>query len=115
MMARGFPHPLAAGMVVLGLLHALALPAHAGETAEVVMEKMTFVPQHLKVKAGTTIIWVNQEKRTNHSVFFEKEGLPESDRMFPGEKWQRTFDKPGTYPYRCGPHEEMTGVIEVTE
>lgn len=113
-MARGF-RPLLAGMAVLGLLCALALPVHAGETAEVVMEKMTFVPQHLKVKAGTTVIWVNQEKRTSHSVYFEKEGLPESDRMFSGEKWQRTFDRTGMYPYRCGPHEEMTGVVEVTE
>ena len=99
----------------MALLAGLALQVHAGEMTEVAMEKMMFVPQHLKIKAGTTVVWINKEKRTNHSVYFEKEGLPESDRMFPGEKWQRSFDKPGTYPYRCGPHEQMTGVIEVTE
>lgn len=97
------------------LLASLTLPARAGETVEVAIEKMMFVPQHLKIKAGTTVIWLNKEKHGYHSVYFEKEGLPESDPMFPGEKWQRSFDKPGSYPYRCGPHEQMTGVVEVTE
>lgn len=113
MTARHSVLSLAAGMMVL--LPSLALPVQAGETLEVAIEKMMFVPQHLKIRVGTTVVWVNQEKRGYHSVYFEKEGLPESDAMFPGEKWQRSFDKPGSYPYRCGPHEHMTGVIEVTE
>jgi plastocyanin len=87
----------------------------AGEVVEVSMVKMQFDPPQLKVKTGTMVKWVNNEKRNNHSILFEKEGLPESDRLFPGESWQRTFDKPGVYPYRCGPHPEMTGVVEVTE
>ncbi len=91
-----------------------ALPAHA-ETVEVGIEKMQFVPQRVKVKSGDTVKWVNREKRTSHSVLFEQEGLPESERFFPGESWQRIFDKPGIYPYICGPHPEMTGVVEVAE
>lgn len=114
-MPSNFSISMPARMVAVALLALLAMPAWAGETVEVSIEKMMFVPQHLQVKTGTTVIWVNKEKRSNHSVYFEKEGLPESDRLFPGEKWQRSFDKPGTYPYRCGPHEEMTGIIEVTE
>lgn len=89
--------------------------ASAGEVAEVGIEKMQFVPQLIKVKPGATVKWVNHEKRNNHSILFEKEGLPESDRLFPGESWQRTFEKPGAYPYICGPHPEMTGVVEVAE
>lgn len=87
--------------------------ACAGETVRVGMDKMLFMPRVLKVKPGTTVEWVNDEKRTSHSVLFEKEGLAESDRLFPGESWKRSFDKVGLYPYRCGPHPEMTGVIEV--
>jgi plastocyanin len=102
------------GLLLLAL-PLLAVPAMAAETVEVKMEKMAFVPQHVKVKAGTTVVWVNREKRTYHTVFFEKEGLPESDPMFPGDTWKRVFEKPGVYPYRCGPHPEMTGSIEVTE
>lgn len=85
----------------------------AGETVRVGMDKNLYTPKVLKIKPGTTVEWVNDEKRTSHSVFFEQEGLAESDRMFPGESWKRTFDTPGVYPYRCGPHPEMTGTVEV--
>lgn len=89
--------------------------AVADEVVEVSIVKMQFDPQRVKIKPGATVKWVNNEKRSNHSILFEKEGLPESDRFFPGEFWQRTFEKPGVYPYQCGPHPEMTGVVEVVE
>jgi plastocyanin len=108
---RFFAAPLLAVSLCLGVI----MPASAAETAEVVIEKMLFVPQVLKIKPGTTVTWVNREKRTNHSILFEQENMLESDRLFPGETYQRTFDKPGTYSYRCGPHPEMLGVIEVAE
>ena len=101
-------------LLCAGLMLA-ALPANAETVVEIGIAKMQFVPQLVKVKPGTTVKWVNNEKRTSHSVLFKKEGLPESERFFPGESWQRTFDKPGLYPYICGPHPEMTGVVEVTE
>lgn len=85
----------------------------AAETAEVVIEKVQFVPQRLKIKVGSTVRWINKERRTSHSIWFAKESLPESERFFPGESWERTFNKPGVYPYTCGPHPEMRGVIEV--
>lgn len=87
----------------------------AGEVVVVSIEKMQFIPQQIKIKPGTTVKWVNNEKRNNHSILFEAEGIPESDRLFPDESWQRTFEKPGIYPYLCGPHHEMTGVVEVAE
>lgn len=99
-------------VVVIALVSTLA---GAGEVVEVGIAKMQFSPQRVKIKPGTTVKWVNNEKRDNHSIFFEKENLPESERFFPGESWQRFFEKPGVYPYRCGPHPEMTGVVEVAE
>lgn len=99
--------------LLVAMLGLYGVPCQAGEVAEVAIEKMLFVPQILKIRAGTTVTWLNKEKRNNHSIFFEKEGLPESDRIFPGESWQRTFDKPGVYPYVCGPHPEMSGTVEV--
>lgn len=98
--------------VVIALASTLA---GAGEVVEVGIAKMQFSPQRVKIKPGTTVKWVNNEKRDNHSIFFEKENLPESERFFPGESWQRSFEKSGVYPYRCGPHPEMTGVVEVAE
>ncbi len=92
----------------------VAGPAAAAE-AEVAIANMRFDPPAVKVKAGTTVTWVNHEKRTNHSVLFEQENGLESDRLFPGETYRRTFERPGSYPYRCGPHPEMRGLIEVIE
>lgn len=108
------PHFFAAPLLMASLCLGVILPAAGAEPAEVVIEKMQFVPQVLRIKPGTTVTWVNREKRNNHSILFEQENL-ESDRFFPGETYQRAFDKPGTYPYRCGPHPEMLGVIEVAE
>jgi plastocyanin len=107
--------PVKLPAALIAAVLAILPPAALGEVVEVSIVKMEFVPRHLKVKPGTTVKWVNNEKRNNHSVYFEKEGLPESDRLFPGDSWERTFDKPGVYPYVCGPHPEMTGVIEVAE
>lgn len=105
------------GAVLLAACAAMApLAAPAADAGvEVAIENMRFDPPALKIKAGTVVIWVNREKRTNHSVLFEQENGLESDRLFPGETWRRTFERPGSYPYRCGPHPEMRGLIEVIE
>ena len=91
------------------------LAAQAAQTVEVSIQDYKYVPAELKVKAGTTVKWPNNEKRVSHSVLFTGPGGFESERFFPGESWQRTFDKPGLYSYTCGPHPEMKGKIEVTE
>ena len=97
---------------VFGVMLVNSLPTLA-DTAEVVIDKMKFLPGQVKIKVGDSVKWINQEKRNNHSVRFESENL-ESERFFPGESWSRTFDKAGVYPYVCGPHPEMTGQVEVT-
>lgn len=87
--------------------------ALAQPVVEVAIEKYQFLPAEITVKAGTTVRWTNNEKRASHSVLFAGEGGLESERMLPGDSWQRTFDKPGSYPYTCGPHPEMKGLIRV--
>lgn len=94
-----------------------ALPPATPGTVHVLMLKYTFCPTPLKIKIGTTVRFVNVEKRTTHSVWFKEQGQDESDRLFPVEFWEQTFNEPGTYPYLCGPHWEqqnMRGQIEVT-
>lgn len=85
------------------------------QTAEVGIKDYKYEPAELKIKVGTTVKWTNNEKRVSHSVLFTGPGGFESERFFPGDSWQRTFDKPGTYPYTCGPHPEMKATIIVTE
>lgn len=98
---------------VLALLALAALSAAAQKPVEVTIRDYRFSPQEIRIKAGDTVKWINAEKRTSHSVLFPAENGLESERLFPEESWQRTFKLPGTYKYRCGPHEEMTGVVIV--
>jgi len=103
-------------IVLLSLL--LATGVSAGEVVIVKTEKYQFVPAEVTVKKGTTVRWENVERRQYHSVYFEDESGKESDYFFPGESRERTFDKPGTYPYYCEPHHEsheMKGVVHVVE
>jgi plastocyanin len=105
--------------LLVALMALNTFPANASDgkpvanVVEVSIVKMQFEPQKITIKAGTTVKWINKEKRNNHSIFFEKEGLPESERLFQDDTWQRTFDKPGVYPYICGPHPHMTGEVVV--
>jgi plastocyanin len=92
----------------------LAPLAVAAQTVEVLIQDYKFIPARLTIKAGTTVKWINREKRTTHSVLFTGPGGFESERFFPDESWQRTFDTPGSYPYSCGPHPEMKGHVDVT-
>lgn len=104
--------------IIIAVLWGLTFPmtgAALAETVEVGIKDYKFQPAELKIKAGTTVKWVNNEKRTTHSVLFTGAGGFESERFFPGESWQRVFDKPGSYPYSCGPHPEMKATIIVSE
>ena len=92
----------------------LALQAGA-ETVLVRIEQYSYRPASVHIKPGDTVRWVNDEKRTSHSVRFPAESLSESERFFPGEHWERSFRQPGSYPYECGPHPEMKGVVIVAE
>lgn len=99
-----------AGLTFTGL----PMPSLA-QSVDVGIKDYKYDPPEVKVKVGTAVKWVNNEKRTSHSILFTGPGGFESDRIFPGESWQRVFDRPGSYPYTCGPHPEMKGRIEVTE
>lgn len=98
----------------LTFLAGMPLPGQA-QTVEVDIRDFKYAPAELRIKTGTTVKWINNEKRTSHSILFVGPAGFESDRIFPGESWQRKFDMPGSYPYRCGPHPEMKGKIEVAE
>jgi len=96
----------------------MTMPLHAQQTGtgtvvEVVVQNYQFTPAQRQVHVGDTVRWVNREKRTSHSVQFAPEQGGESERFFPQEFWEKRFERPGRYPYHCGPHPEMIGEIEV--
>jgi len=101
------------GMIAMLFLVAGTVAAEEPKVTEVTIQKFKFNPQEVTVGLGKKVRWVNREKRQYHSVWFEKLGEPEPDYLFPGDVYERTFDKAGDFPYRCGPHPEMTGIVHV--
>jgi len=82
---------------------------------QVIIKDFKFIPQEITIKRGQTINWGNREKRQYHSVWFEALGEEEPDYIFPDESYEREFKQTGSFPYRCGPHPKMTGIVHVTE
>jgi len=86
-----------------------ATPALAEDVA-VKIGNFTFGPQEVKVKAGTTVTWTNEDD-IPHTVV-----SPNSFRskvLDTDGKYSFTFTTPGTYKYFCSLHPHMTGTIVV--
>jgi plastocyanin len=95
----------------------LLLTATNTFSKEVVVEiyKKKFTPSKIAISVGDTVIWKNIEKRQYHNVWFKQFDKEEPDYFFPDETYQRTFDKAGDFPYECGPHPMMKGLVIVTK
>jgi plastocyanin len=94
-------------------------PSADEDVVVITMYKYNFCPGEIEAKQGTTVRWVNVDKRTSHSVWLREVGKPESNRLFSEEKVEMTLDMaPGEYTYLCGPHwekEGMTAKIRIVE
>ncbi|ENO85263.1 cupredoxin domain-containing protein [Thauera linaloolentis] len=108
MQTKSIARGLRAGLLATALAGGAAVAAEH----EVRIVQYAYAPAELTIKAGDTVTWINGEKRVSHSVLFSATG-EESERFFPGERWSRTFDQPGRFEYRCGPHPEMKGLVVV--
>ena len=80
---------------------------------DIEIKKYKFSPAEITIYVGDTIRWTNKEKRQYHSVWFEELGEPEGKYFFPDEFVERTFKNTGSFPYRCGPHPKMKGIVHV--
>ena len=88
-----------------------SLPARAADT-EVKIDNFTFTPKELTVKAGTTVVFRNQDD-IPHIVVGAK-GEFHSKALDTDDSFSFTFTKAGTYDYSCGLHPKMQGRIVVT-
>jgi plastocyanin len=85
-------------------------PATAGATV-VRIANLAFDGRVTKVRAGTTVRWVN-DNQLQHSVTAD-DGAFDSGLIDPGRMYERLFDRPGDYAYHCTPHPFMTGHVIV--
>ena len=95
--------------VAAAYLHAAA-PASAEEVA-VKIGNFTFGPQELKVKAGTTVTWTNEDDIPHTVVSSGK--MFKSKTLDTSDAFTFTFTTPGDYAYFCSLHPHMTGTIVV--
>ncbi|MEV5011617.1 plastocyanin/azurin family copper-binding protein [Streptomyces sp. NPDC055692] len=80
----------------------------------VAIKNFAFAPAALKVKAGTTVTWTNQDTDA-HTVTSAGSGGPlHSAALSTHATYRYTFTKPGTYHYLCTIHPFMTATVEVT-
>ena len=91
--------------------------AEAPPAAVVVhIDKMKYDAPEVTVKAGDTVVWVNQEAMP-HNVAFKKgvvgEDAFKGAMLKKGEAYAITFDAAGTYDYTCTPHPFMRGKVIV--
>lgn len=70
-----------------------------------------FFPRRIEISAGTVVRWTNTDD-VLHTVAAE-DGSWDSGGIRPGESWSARFDRPGLYPFLCGPHPFMKGVVIV--
>jgi plastocyanin len=104
---------VATALAVAAFAVATALPAasaHVAET-EVKIDNFAFAPQRVVVKAGTTVIWINDDD-IPHTVASSAK-LFKSNALDTKDKFSFTFTTAGAYEYFCSLHPHMTGTIVV--
>ena len=106
-MAKSLMNIVSAGVAAFFLL--TATPALAEDVA-VKIGNFTFGPQEVKVKAGTTITWTNEDD-IPHTVVSPNNFR--SKVLDTDGTYTFTFTTPGTYKYFCSLHPHMTGTIVV--
>ena len=70
-----------------------------------------FTPAAIQVPAGTTVTWRFEDGFVPHDV--NGDGFASGEPRRRGS-FTHTFDRPGTYPYRCTLHDGMDGRVVVT-
>jgi YVTN family beta-propeller protein len=78
----------------------------------VTISGFAFTPATLRVSAGETVTWVNDDGAP-HSITV-RDGMA-SDTLMPSKSYSAKFEQLGDYDYFCSIHPYMTGKISVTE
>ena len=109
------PLALAAALVLAGCGNddggGAATAAPVTGVTRVAAKDSKFTPPAVQVPAGTTLTWAFEDGLVPHDVTGDgwRSGDPQRKGTF-----AHTFDRPGTYPYRCTVHDGMSGQVVVT-
>ncbi len=82
-------------------------------TAAVTIKDYAFHPGTITVKAGTTVVWTNEDQFA-HAIKDPATGQSGAKNIDPSTSYRHTYAHPGTYPYVCAIHPNMHGIVKVT-
>jgi plastocyanin len=77
----------------------------------VAIREYRYAPTRIEIDAGTAVEWINDDRMV-HTASADN-GTWGSGGLQQGESWRAVFTTPGIYPYHCGPHPYMRGVVVV--
>jgi plastocyanin len=81
----------------------------ATSAATVNIQAFAFTPAVVRVRAGGTVTWTNNDSAVHNAIGTGFDTGP----LARGQSATITFDTPGTYDYRCTPHPAMRGTVIV--
>ena len=89
-------------------------PVIGATQALVAVRGFAFTPDTVRVRAGTTVTWVNCEPDgVDAHTSTAAGGTWESPFLPPGSTYSHTFEGAGRFDYFCVPHPFMRGVVVV--
>jgi plastocyanin len=102
-----------AGLLQLALLAPLPAVAESAAATDthVKIDNFTFAPQHVTVKVGTTVTWINEDD-IPHAIAATGKAF-RSKVLDTDDKYSFTFTTAGVFEYFCSLHPHMTGTIVV--
>ncbi len=102
---------LGIGAVAAALLGAAVPTGARPADVQVRIAHWRFHPKILQITAGTTVVWLNEQKGNHTSI--SDAGLWKSGPIPPGGTFSFTFTTPGTYPYHCKYGHGIHGEVDV--
>jgi len=78
---------------------------------EIGIDNFQFSPAHLTVKAGTTVVWINNDDVPH--LIMDTRGRFKSDILDTDKRFAAKLTSPGTYDYFCSLHPKMVGTVTV--
>lgn len=72
-----------------------------------------FKPEMVRIKAGTEVIWKNNDD-VEHTITAGDKSF-DSGTLGPQKEFKIVFSKPGTYKYYCDMHPSMAGTVIVEQ
>lgn len=90
-----------------------AAPATSDVSVDIV--DFAFSPDPLEVAVGAQVTWTNKDGFAHTATANDVAGAApfDSKSLAAGASYSYTFDKTGTFTYRCAIHNSMTGTVTV--